>query len=77
MKNLIYFGDNLTVMNSPDFSANIGKIGMIYIDPPYNTTTAKSYNDTFSDDEWNVFMSQRLTIAEKLLKDDGGYFYFN
>lgn len=74
MKNLIYFGDNLKVMNSSDFSANIGKIGMIYIDPPYNTATAKSYNDTFSDDEWNVFMSQRLTIAEKLLKDDGVIF---
>ena len=37
MKNEIYIGDNLTVMSDKTFSKYIGKVKMIYIDPPYNT----------------------------------------
>ena len=52
---------------------------MIYIDPPYNTGNRDfSYNDTYVDREdsfrhskWLSFMSKRLELAKKLLKDTG------
>ena len=44
-KNAIFIGDNLKVMTSPDFEKYKDYFKMIYIDPPYNTKTQKSYND--------------------------------
>lgn len=69
--NLLIEGDNL-------YSLNIlmknyeGQIGVIYIDPPYNTKNdAFIYNDKFEHSEWLTFMKERLDIAHKLLADDG------
>ena len=45
MKNEIYIGDNLKVMNNPKFQKYNDKIKMIYIDPPYNTKSKKCYQD--------------------------------
>ena len=33
MENIIYFGDNLSIMES----MNSGTVDLIYIDPPFNT----------------------------------------
>jgi adenine-specific DNA-methyltransferase len=57
-------------------------VDVIYIDPPYNTGNRDfSYNDTYVDREdsfrhskWLSFMSKRLEIAKKLLKDTGVIF---
>ena len=54
----------------------LGKIKMIYIDPPYNTG-AKDWkynndyvdgNDLFRHSKWLSMMNVRLQIAKKLLK---------
>ena len=38
MKNLLFIGDNLSVMNSVEFAKNVpDKIKMIHIDSSYNT----------------------------------------
>lgn len=69
-KNEIYIGDNLTVMKSDTFKKYHGLIGLIYIDPPYNTLTSKSYNDKNDSNTWYDFMHERLIEAKELLRDD-------
>lgn len=54
-------------------------IDAIYIDPPYNTGNRDwKYNndyvdgvDQFRHSKWLAFMERRLTLAKRLLKDDG------
>jgi adenine-specific DNA-methyltransferase len=51
-----------------------GKIGISYIDPPYNTGTdaaAFSYANRFGDDAWILFMRERLEVLHPLLSDSG------
>ena len=74
MKNEIYIGDNLKVMNDMSFEKYNEKIKMIYIDPPYNTQGQKSYNDKSSSQNWAAFMEERLIASKKLLKNDGVIF---
>lgn len=74
MKNEIYIGDNLQIMNSEYFLKYQEKIKMIYIDPPYNTRSNKSYSDKLDSDCWKEFMQERLISAKKLLKQDGVIF---
>lgn len=74
MKNQIYIGDNLKIMESKSFEKYVEKIKMIYIDPPYNTQGQKSYNDKSSSDEWAKFMKKRIIASKKLLKNDGVIF---
>ena len=62
------------MMKSDDFSKYIDKVKMIYIDPPYNTHGAKSYNDKSSSSEWGKFMKDRLRVSKDLLKNDGVIF---
>ncbi len=57
------------------------KIDVIYIDPPYNTGNSFVYEDTFhsrseSDNhsKWLSFMSRRLKLAQRLLKNTGCIF---
>lgn len=74
-------GDNLHALTVLNYT-HAGKIDVIYIDPPYNTGTKDfKYNDRFVDKEdsyrhskWLSFMSKRLTLARKLLKDNGVIF---
>lgn len=72
--NEIYFGDNLQVMKEKSFSRYLNKIKMIYIDPPYNTQTNRSYKDNIVSDEWAIFMKDRLKVARTLLKNEGVIF---
>lgn len=64
-------GDNLDALKllQADFA---GRIGMIYIDPPYNTGQRFTYEDRFgSHSSWLSMMAPRLVLARELLADDG------
>lgn len=71
--NLVVKGNNLIALHSlkKEF---LGKIKLIYIDPPYNTGGDKnifSYNNTFNHSSWLTFMKNRLEIAKEFLTADG------
>ena len=73
-ENLIIKGNNLLALHSlkEQFA---GKIKLIYIDPPYNTgNDSFGYNDHFNHSTWLTFMKDRLSIANRLLRDDGCIF---
>ena len=80
-ENLYIEGDNLEVLKLLQESY-LGKINLIYIDPPYNTGHKDfMYNDRFVDSEdgyrhskWLNFMEKRLKLARNLLKSDGMLF---
>lgn len=74
MKNKIFIGDNLEVMESEEFVYYKNKIKCIYIDPPYNTKTVKSYNDRIHSDEWSQFMYPRLLKSKEMLTSKGVIF---
>lgn len=75
MKHKVYIGDNVEVMlNNKDFEQYNNKVSVIYIDPPYNTKTKKSYNDRQEREEWIEFMRTRLVYGAWSLKDDGVIF---
>ena len=77
-------GDNYPVLHSlinrePSEISLKNKIDIIYIDPPYNTGNAFTYNDDFSStegrhDAWLSFMSRRLRLARELLSETGCIF---
>lgn len=71
MKNKIYIGDNLSIMQSNSFSSYKEKVKMIYIDPPYNTKNNLSYNDNLDDNEWIDSIRKRLQVAYLFLREDG------
>jgi len=76
--NYIIEGDNYHSLYTLNFTHK-KKIDVIYIDPPYNTgATDWKYNnkyidpnDPYSHSKWLSFMSKRLKLAKRLLKDDG------
>lgn len=76
--NFLLEGDNLHSLHLLE-KTHLGKIDVIYIDPPYNTGNKDfKYNDDFVDSEdtfrhskWLSFMERRLKIANRLLKNDG------
>lgn len=76
--NFLIEGDNLAALKLLE-KTHKEKIDLIYIDPPYNTgNTDFVYDDNFvnSDDlfrhsKWVSFMSIRIRIAKRLLKDEG------
>lgn len=76
--NFLLEGDNLHSLKLLE-KTHRGKIDVIYIDPPYNTGGKDFiYDDSIVDKEdgfrhskWSSFMSKRLGLARKLLKDSG------
>lgn len=79
---IIIEGDNLHALTTLCFTHE-DKIDVIYIDPPYNTGKKDDfkYNDRYVDKEdtyrhskWLSFMSRRLSLAKRLLKDSGFIF---
>lgn len=76
--NFLLEGDNLHSLHLLE-KTNLGKIDVIYIDPPYNTGNKDfKYNDSFVDTEdtfrhskWISFMERRLKIAKTLLSEEG------
>ena len=72
-ENLIIKGNNLLALHSLK-SELLGKVKLIYADPPYNTggsTDTFTYNNNFKHSTWLTFMKNRLDVAKELLKDDG------
>ena len=75
MKHKVYIGDNLRIMQiNKDFDQYGGKVSVIYIDPPYNTKTKKSYNDKQVREEWLEFMKARLILGRYYLSSEGVIF---
>lgn len=69
--NLIIKGNNLLSLASL-LKRYEGKIQLINIDPPYNTgSDSFKYNDKFNHSSWLTFMKNRLTLAHRLLKQEG------
>ena len=72
-ENLYIEGDNLDVLKLLQESY-LGKVKMIYIDPPYNTGTAMIYMNDYSHSDWCSMMYPRLVLARNMLRDDGVIF---
>lgn len=76
--NFLLQGDNLHSLKLLE-KTHKGKIGVIYIDPPYNTGNKDFiYEDSFVDkndgyihSKWISFIYKRLQCAKNLLADDG------
>jgi adenine-specific DNA-methyltransferase len=76
--NLLIEGDNYHALSVLNYTHE-KKIDVIYIDPPYNTGNRSwTYNnnyvekdDAFRHSKWITFMSKRLVLAKKVLKDNG------
>ena len=68
--NLVIKGNNLIALYSLK-KRYAGKVKLIYLDPPYNTTKDFDYNDKFTHATWLTFMKSRLEIAWDLLAEDG------
>ncbi len=72
--NLIIKGNNLLAIASL-LKKYEGKVKLIYIDPPFNTTgDSFEYNDKFNHSTWLSFIKTRLEIAKKLLSPNGSIF---
>ncbi len=72
--NLIIKGNNLLSLSCL-LSKYEGKIKCVYIDPPYNTGDDDfNYNDNFNHSSWLTFMRNRLSLAKRLLREDGAIF---
>lgn len=72
--NLIIKGNNLLAIASL-LKNYEGKIKLIYLDPPYNTSNDSfNYNDSFNHSTWLTFIKNRLEIAKRLLSDDGSIY---
>lgn len=79
-ENLLIEGDNYHSLLALQ-KTHLGKVDVIYIDPPYNTGNEFVYNDKIVDKEdsfrhskWLSFMSKRLKLAKSLLSEDGVIF---
>ena len=79
--NFLLVGVNLHSLRLLE-KTHLGKIDLIYIDPPYNTGNQDfRYDDVYVDEldtyrhsKWLSFMSERLRIAAKLLAPHGFIF---
>src|SRR3989344_998449 len=80
-RHIMIEGDNYHSLSILNYT-HIGRIDLIYIDPPYNTESKDFvYNDKYIDKEdnyrhskWLNFMNVRLKLARKLLKNSGVIF---
>ncbi|MCY7585112.1 site-specific DNA-methyltransferase [Bacillus safensis] len=79
--NFLLEGDNLHSLHLLQ-KTHLGKIDLIYIDPPYNTGNKDFFyndnivdkNDSFAHSKWLSFMERRLRLAQRLLSEDGVIF---
>lgn len=79
--NFLLEGDTLAALKLLE-KTHRGNIDLIFIDPPYNTRNGDfgyddsrvDLTDTFRHSKWVSFMSKRLLVARRLLKNDGVIF---
>jgi len=72
-ENLIIKGNNLLTLHTLKRQF-LGKIKVIYIDPPYNTegeSNTFAYNNNFNHSTWLTFMKNRLNVSKDLLSENG------
>jgi adenine-specific DNA-methyltransferase len=72
-ENFIIKGNNLLALYSLKKSF-LGRIKLIYIDPPYGNDADVFYKDNFKQSTWLTFMKNRLEAAKELLSYDGALF---
>ncbi|MDK9661418.1 DNA methyltransferase [Propionibacterium freudenreichii] len=73
-ENLIIKGNNLLALSTL-LERYEGHVKCIYIDPPYNTgSDGFNYNDRFNHSTWLTFMRNRLSLARRLLSENGTIF---
>ncbi|MBN1096433.1 site-specific DNA-methyltransferase [Blastococcus sp. TML/C7B] len=76
-RNLLVHGDALHALTSltslPDLAeAYVGKVKLVYIDPPFNTgETFAHYDDAVEHSVWLTMLRDRLNQIRRLLADDG------
>ncbi|MCD6327685.1 site-specific DNA-methyltransferase [bacterium] len=72
-ENLIVKGNNLLALHTLKHQFR-GQVKLIYIDPPFNTSSAAStfaYNNGFNHSTWLTFMKNRIEAAKQMLPSDG------
>jgi len=74
MENKIFVGDNYKILNSNLLDDYIGKVDMIYIDPPYNNKSRLSYKNQISDEEWASFIEKRIRSSYKFMSEKAAIF---
>ncbi len=74
MKNKIFIGNNLDWLNSNKMSEFIEKVGLVYIDPPYNNGAKLSYKNSLGTDEWALAMEQAIKASYKYMSQDAAIF---
>ena len=79
--NMLFFGDNFNVLLSLMNNGYKGKVKLIYIDPPFATSSSfinrkleVAYNDKLCGGEYVEFLRERLIIMRELLVDDGSIY---
>ena len=73
MNRKIYQGDCLEVLDSDEF---LGKIDLIYLDPPYNTgRDFGEFGDKWeSDEDYLSYIVERLSLLHRCLKPSGSLY---
>ncbi|MCM1234277.1 MAG: site-specific DNA-methyltransferase [Ruminococcus flavefaciens] len=73
--NMLIHGDCMKVMSF--LSINYAqKIKCIYLDPPYGSNTRNEhYNDIYTVDQYQEFITHALILAKNLLMDEGVIFF--
>lgn len=79
--NKFFFGDNLEVLLYLLHSGYKGKINLIYIDPPFATSSdfvnrkqKRAYNDSLVGGEYIEFLRERLILMRELLSEKGSIY---
>lgn len=80
--NRIYFGENLSVLAAlAKDPAVLGKVRLIYIDPPYATKSVfqsrnqtDAYKDLLEGAHYLEFLRERLILLRQLLAEDGSIY---
>lgn len=79
--NMLFFGDNFNVLLSLMNNGYKGKVKLIYIDPPFATSSSfinrkleVAYNDKLCGGEYVEFLRERLIIMRELLVYDGSIY---
>lgn len=79
--NLLFYGDNQDVLLYLINSGYAKKIKLIYIDPPFATTSnfvnremKIAYSDSLSGAEYVEFLRERLVLLRELLSDEGSIY---
>ena len=74
MKNKIFVGDNFNVLNSSAMEEFAGKVGLIYIDPPYNNGSQFSFDNCKTSQSWAEYISKRISSCYRYLAEDAAIF---